>query len=180
MRLSDFDREQIADVAAFCSTDRISTKLQHVWMDRGWAFASDLYRIDFREIDCTDTAMVNPFTFQRRPIDERPKAMSSIVEAFNLVKQTGHLLEREMPTDLVTRRSGDWLWCLRCDRTWLNHTPPLCRCAAPVVNRQLLWEALRAAGEPSVRWTWQCDRPLRPVVYAEDEHVHGLIPVRVP
>lgn len=179
MRLTDFDREQIADVAAFCSTDRISTKLQHVWMDRGWAYASDRYRVDFREIDCTDAAMVNPFTFHRRPIDEGFKALSSIVEAFNMVKQPGRLLEREMPVDVVTRAKGDWLWCMRCDQTWLNHTPLPCRCVAPVVNRQFLWEALQAADEPSVRWTWLCDKPLRPAVYAEDEHVHALMPVRV-
>lgn len=178
MRFSEHDRDAIEDVAAFCTTDEPRIGLLAVHITDGWAWASDAYRLDAREVDTDWQGALNPFTL--RPIDVRSPDVWKLVRTG---PHGGQLMTRTVRRDelpVKPRKSDMARACLGC-MGWTvskdGNLLPSCGCPAPLVDLRFLVEALQGADEPAVTWRWRAYTDTRPIRFDEDGHFHLLMPV---
>lgn len=180
LHLSEHDRDVIEDVSVFCGTD-LATCMA-VWLADGWAFASDSYRIDAREVDTDWSGAIDPTTF--RPM---PRAWKVSPDWWGAVASTrrGRIWDSRVlaATDLPDLPIPRWSWrtvCVGCmaasDLAAEGDGVP-CDCTDPLVNLAWLREAVAAFDDPpTVTWTpGQCHQAVR---LDEPEHFHLLMPVR--
>lgn len=182
-RLSWHDREAIADVAPFTTTDPHLPHLQAVWLTDGWAIATDSYRIDARQID---TLRQGPVTHDGTPVrltsghDMATALWNSVSNYTPRHDVTGlRLHPHDLPPQGRSRRLRRI--CLGC--LAYTHAPDdgqidPCACHAPLVDLQFLRQALQACGD-AVTIRWSATRtPVPAVRIDEDDHFHLLMTVR--
>lgn len=182
MKLDDHTALVVEDVSFACGSDERRPELGYVWIDSGWAIATDAYRLEMREVDVEGSWMINPYSgaVVRARTSDQVRHVDRLWALFGRYPRATRYVEldRSMLADLPKRAtSRNWFGYDFATRKVIDfknggRSNPA---NEPLVNAVYLAELLLAADADRIHLRWTDDR--KPMVLAEDEHRSMLMPI---
>lgn len=184
-RLSAADFETVQEVAFACSTDL--PLLGYVWVGCGWAIGTDTYRLDARAIDSAAAGLVNPWGPDRRLLAHLPVPPGGPVappNAWRLIDDriAGSAAAVTVHEAPEAPNGWEWpRWCAGCRTTGPHRAGPWDCCPHfPLLDPRYIADLLAHADRHPVVLRWDWDNPGGTVRFAEDDHIHLIMPARRP